>query len=84
MYLERAEEEDKKMAERWKGDAEGMLVFVSARPLFCSLLVDSRTADRSFLRHCRDVALDLHPGPPVELSRHFGVLPREHLSTTLQ
>lgn len=32
MYLERAEEEDKKMAESWKGDAEGMLVFVSAFP----------------------------------------------------
>ncbi|KAH8993836.1 hypothetical protein EDB86DRAFT_1313845 [Lactarius hatsudake] len=27
MYLERAEEEDKKMAESWKGDAEGILVF---------------------------------------------------------
>ena len=33
MYLERAEEEDKKMAESWKGDAEGMLEFVSAFPL---------------------------------------------------
>ncbi|KAH9170371.1 hypothetical protein EDB89DRAFT_1827003, partial [Lactarius sanguifluus] len=28
MYLERAEEEDRKMAESWKGDAEGILVFV--------------------------------------------------------
>ena len=36
MYLERAEEEDKKMAESWKGDAEGMLVFVSALNPFCS------------------------------------------------
>ncbi|KAF8261200.1 hypothetical protein EI94DRAFT_822625 [Lactarius quietus] len=27
MYLERAEEEDGKMAESWKGDAEGILVF---------------------------------------------------------
>jgi hypothetical protein len=31
MYLERAEEEDIKMAESWKGDADGMLVFVSLR-----------------------------------------------------
>jgi hypothetical protein len=30
MYLERADEEDKKMAESWKGDAEGILLFVSA------------------------------------------------------
>ncbi|KAI0259687.1 hypothetical protein BC834DRAFT_974094 [Gloeopeniophorella convolvens] len=27
MYLERAEDEDKKLAESWKGDAEGILVF---------------------------------------------------------
>lgn len=29
MYLRRAREEDRKMAESWKGYAEGMLVFVS-------------------------------------------------------
>jgi hypothetical protein len=29
MYLDRAEEEDKKMAEGWSGDADGILVFVS-------------------------------------------------------
>jgi hypothetical protein len=29
MYLDRAEEEDKKMADGWKGDADGILVFVS-------------------------------------------------------
>ena len=28
MYLSRAEEEDKKAAEIWKGDADGILVFV--------------------------------------------------------
>jgi hypothetical protein len=28
MYLEMAEEEDKKLAESWKADAEGILVFV--------------------------------------------------------
>ncbi|KAI0266235.1 hypothetical protein BC834DRAFT_824037, partial [Gloeopeniophorella convolvens] len=27
MYLERAEEEDKRMVESWKGDADGILVF---------------------------------------------------------
>ncbi|KAI0261008.1 hypothetical protein BC834DRAFT_941135, partial [Gloeopeniophorella convolvens] len=27
MYLERAEEEDRKMVESWKGDADGILVF---------------------------------------------------------
>jgi hypothetical protein len=29
MYLDRAIAEDKEMVESWKGDAEGMLVFVS-------------------------------------------------------
>ena len=28
MYMEMAEEEDKKMVESWKADAEGILVFV--------------------------------------------------------
>ena len=28
MYLDRAEEEDRKVAESWKGDADGILVFV--------------------------------------------------------
>jgi hypothetical protein len=29
MYLERTEDEDQKMTERWKADADGILVFVS-------------------------------------------------------
>ena len=32
MYLRQAMEEDSKMAESWKGYADGMLVFVSLRP----------------------------------------------------
>ena len=28
MYLEMAEEEDKKLAESWKADADGILIFV--------------------------------------------------------
>ena len=34
MYLNLAEEEDQKMVESWKGDAEGMLVFVGHCPTF--------------------------------------------------
>ena len=33
MYLEVATEEDKKMAEGWKADADGILIFVSCYPL---------------------------------------------------
>jgi hypothetical protein len=32
MYLTEAEKEDKEITESWKGDAEGILVFVSPRP----------------------------------------------------
>jgi len=31
MYLKMAEEEDKKMTERWEADADGILIFVSAK-----------------------------------------------------
>ena len=31
MYLTEAEKEDKEITESWKGDAEGILLFVSAR-----------------------------------------------------
>jgi hypothetical protein len=33
MYLEMATEEDKKMVENWKADADGILIFVRLRPL---------------------------------------------------
>ena len=54
MYLEMATEEDKKMAENWKADADGILIFVrpyglircftrlSAHRLVCSLLPSRR------------------------------------------
>jgi hypothetical protein len=29
MYLDRAEKQDKKMTDRWKSDADGILIFVS-------------------------------------------------------
>jgi hypothetical protein len=37
MYLEMATEEDKKMVENWKADADGILIFVRLHPLIsCS------------------------------------------------
>jgi hypothetical protein len=37
MYLDKAIAEDKEMVDSWKGDAEGMLVFVRLQnsPYFC-------------------------------------------------
>jgi hypothetical protein len=59
MYLERAEEEDQKMAESWKGDAEGILVFVSTHLLLC-FTSRLRITDRSLLRRGRDTPSGLH------------------------
>ena len=36
MYLEFAREEDKKMAEGWKADADGILIFVGFVLQFCA------------------------------------------------
>jgi hypothetical protein len=42
MYLEMAGEEDKKVADSWKTDADGILVFVSLiTPFHGALKVDS-------------------------------------------
>jgi hypothetical protein len=38
IYLQTADEEDRKMAESWKGDADGILVFVCRRNCFFSFL----------------------------------------------
>ncbi len=84
MYNDRAEEEDKKMAESWKGDADGILVFVSAPLFFRASLVHSKAVDRSFLRCCCDTTFDRHPEPPAEPSGYYSVLSREHLSATCQ
>jgi hypothetical protein len=34
MYVKMAEKEDNKMAERWREDANGILIFVSASNIF--------------------------------------------------
>jgi hypothetical protein len=42
MYLERAEEEDKKMAESWKADADGILIFVRFYPQILDFIYATR------------------------------------------
>jgi len=43
MYLERADTEDEKMASHWKADADGILIFVSARITSTLLMMAQRT-----------------------------------------
>ena len=46
MYLDRAEGQDKKMADRWKADADGILTFVSGH-ISCLSSSNSESIDRS-------------------------------------
>ena len=59
MYYEMATEEDKKMVEDWKADADGILIFVR---LFNLVLDgDSLVIDWSILRRCRNIDLNIDP-----------------------
>ena len=56
MYLTEAEKQDKEVTESWKGDTDGILVFVSLTlHLLCifSLIFKSHVKDWSVLRHRR-------------------------------
>lgn len=81
MYLERAEEYDQKMTDRWKADADGILVFVSAYfsgPLLTC--VNSKCIDWSVFCLSRHIYRGLHPGPQAKLSGYLCLLSREYLS----
>jgi hypothetical protein len=81
MYLERAEDQDEKMADRWKADADGILVFVSSHsgtPLpFARRLVDHRPV--CFLLLLRR----LSGSPSRTLSQIRRIPPRSILRTSI-
>ena len=79
MYLERATEEDKMMAENWKADAEGILIFVRLYRLFRYL--DSSVVDWFILRCCRIVDLSGDSGHSAKLTGHLQLLPCKYLSS---
>ena len=78
MYLEMAKEEDKKMAESWKADAEGILVFVRLRPLVSYFQLTHRS-DWFILRCCRLFALGDDSGSATEPTGHVQLLPCQHI-----
>src|SRR5258707_11900683 len=79
MYSKAAEEEDRKMIERWRKDAEEILIFVSPQqpyPYFC---LCKRGTDRFILRcRCRAARRDA-PVPNPQQSRYLFILSRKHL-----
>jgi hypothetical protein len=82
MYLEMATEEDKKMTENWKADADGILIFVRRYLLENVRLIhnDSMAVDWSILRCCCIVDLSVNSGPSAKPTGHFQFLPCEYLS----
>ena len=81
MYLQLAGEEDKKITENWKGDAVGILIFVS-RHSTCraSAHAHPNVEDQFILRRRRSISRSIRPGPQAKFPGHLSVLPRKHLS----
>ena len=79
MYLKLAEEEDKKTTDNWKGDADGILIFVS-RHSTCraSTRVYLEAEDWFILCRRRGIRRSIRSGPQAKFPGHFSVLPRKH------
>ena len=70
MYFQMATEEDKKMVESWKADADGILIFVRLSSDLV-LRANSMVIDWSILRCCRNVDLSVNTGYSRESSGHL-------------
>ena len=84
-YLEMAKEEDERMTDNWKADADGIIIFVRHYnilypALHLHQLIDSSFTDRSILSCCRIVDLSVHSGPSTEPTGRLQFLPRQYLS----
>jgi hypothetical protein len=82
MYLQLAEEEDKKVTENWKGDADGILIFVSRHCMSSSASIhtDRESEDWPILCRCCDLGCGVRAGPQPKFPGHFSILPRKDLS----
>jgi hypothetical protein len=52
MYLEEVKEEDKRIIDAWKDDANALVTFVSHNLLVPCVHLGDKLQDRSFLRNC--------------------------------
>lgn len=80
MYLGKAEEEDRNLVESWRGDADGMLIFVSLCAASYVFAYDIDIVDRLVLCCCCAVACGIHPRTSAELAGHVSLLPCTYLS----
>ena len=81
MYLDRSDEDDRKTTERWKGECDAILIFVSMYPCFRVPLSQHCCIDWSFFGRTCCSSFHLRPGPPAESTGHLGVLSRKYLSS---
>ena len=79
MYLEMATEDDKKMVEDWKADADGILIFVRLESSL-GIHINSVIIDGSILRCCCNFDLTVNSRHPTEPTGHLKFLPRKYLS----
>jgi hypothetical protein len=80
MYLDRVIEEDRRMVESWKGDAEGMLTFVGLQTTSHTSAYNLEIVDWSLLCRGRSIASSVYPGYSAELAGHLSLLSRTYLS----
>ncbi len=83
MYLEMIGEEDKKTAEGWKADADGILIFVGFHLLACASH-NLRAIDRFIFRSRGNIDLSIDPGYSTEPTGHLQLLPRKNISDCCQ
>ena len=80
MYLDRVIEEDNKMVESWKGDADGMLVFVGIQTTTSATSAfNVEILDWSLLCGNRDFAISIYLRYSAELAKHVSFLSRIYL-----
>ena len=81
MYLKKVNEEDRRMVESWKGDADGMLVFVGPQTTSHTSAYNLEIVDWSLLCRGRSIVISVHPGySATELAGRVSFLPRTNLS----
>jgi hypothetical protein len=80
MYLDMATEEDKKIVENWKADADGILIFVRLYLLISCSWADSMVIDWSIFGCCRILDLSVDSGYSREPTGYLQFLPRKYLS----
>ena len=82
MFLDRTFSKDKVMVESWKGDADGMLVFVGLQIASHTFAYNAEPVDRCILCHGRGIARSIRPDYCAKPAGHVKFLSRTNLSAT--